>query len=128
MDDCPILCATCPMVPRGVTAALTGATVMTMDELRRSAPMFKQPENATPFVGSTRINTEVVASKVPHVDVGDTAIMLVGAGGKGYAKLKRVVRNCKGPVFTRFQRIFKFLRPRGRCGAMDNRHIVRLGQ
>lgn len=65
---------------------------------------------------------------LPHVDVGDTASMLVGAGGKGYDELKEVVLKCKGPIYTRFQKIFKFLGPRGRCGAMNNRKTVYLDE
>ena len=126
MDDCPLLCPTCPMVPKGVTAALTDAEIVTMTSLRRFRFAVQAPQLAQPFVGNTRIHTEVVASAHPTIEVGDTASMLVGANGMAYQALKEVVRNCNGPVFSWFQKILKPFGFRGRCGVMDNRHMTHL--
>lgn len=118
MTDCPRFCAICPMVQKGVTAALTGAEVVTRGELNRFRFARDAPEVAQQFTGQTRIYAKVIASDVPHVEVDDTATMLVRAEGLGYTDLKALVQNCSGPKFTWWQKIFDL---KGRCGAIDNR-------
>lgn len=123
MDECPRFCDNCPMIPKGVIAALTGAKVLTMTDMRQFRFAHTNPEAAEIFVGQTRIEATVVASEVDGVEKGDKSGMIVQADGNGLNELKELVAACAGPISVNvLQRIF---RVRTRCGAVDNRQMSR---
>lgn len=121
MVDCPRFCSDCPLIPKGVTAELTSAQVVTRRSLNRYVFAHDAPELADHFAGQTRIKATVLESRRPDTDVGDEATMLVEADGKEFYDLIEDVRNCSGAVRNRIQRL---LHLRGRCGVFRHREFV----